>query len=242
MRKLLVAIFCIWLMAMPVLVFADEQVGAAASETDADVESGVTGDNKVNSVVDSVVGNVDEGVSDALDYISGVSNGLIRSVLLFFYRLYGVLKVWSVPIVSLSLLIGILLQVFCRRNKKVRRFGVVVFLITIPLVVLLIVFGFGTLISYLVYGKGFSAVPRGEQYNYVRELYAGDGVGLASFMVGSSNVMVLSVLIFFSVAIGVGKYLLGRYAPAQRKVGIYGFCIGLPIGLLVLIISGTLML
>lgn len=69
---------------------------------------------------------------------------LSRSLLSSFHAVYTFIKLWAPMIGIFSVAIGVLIAIFSRRNKGLRKFGISL-AITIPLLLILIVFGVGYL-------------------------------------------------------------------------------------------------
>lgn len=71
--------------------------------------------------------------------------GLIGSILLTFYDIYEQIRVWAAPISFVSIIIGIMLGIFSKGNKRMQHFGIFGLAIGVPLVMVFIVYGIGIL-------------------------------------------------------------------------------------------------
>lgn len=76
---------------------------------------------------------------------------LTRKILSGYQRSYYTFRSLSPIIFISSLVIGILMMVLSRHNKQVKRMGLFVFIIGIPTIVLLIVFGVGIVNGIFLY-------------------------------------------------------------------------------------------
>lgn len=74
-----------------------------------------------------------------------------RQFLSGYHRTYRVFRSSSPVIIVCSIAIGILMMVLARQNKKVKRTGLMVFMIGIPAAVIVAVFGIGILNGVLLY-------------------------------------------------------------------------------------------
>lgn len=74
-----------------------------------------------------------------------------RQFLSGYHRTYRVFRSISPVVIVCSVAIGILMMVLARQNKKVRRTGLVVFIIGLPAAVIVAVFGIGVLNGVLLY-------------------------------------------------------------------------------------------
>lgn len=106
--------------------------------------------------------NLDKIYNDAFDRFTDPNAGeemegtdifdkLSRKVISGYYRTYRVFKSISPIIIACSIAIGILMMVLSRQNKKLKRAGLMIFIIGVPVAVIVAVFGIGILNGVLLY-------------------------------------------------------------------------------------------
>lgn len=82
---------------------------------------------------------------------SDIFDKVNRQFLSGYHRTYRVFRSISPVVIVCSIAIGILMMVLARQNKKVRRTGLVVFIIGLPAAVIVAVFGIGVINGVLLY-------------------------------------------------------------------------------------------
>lgn len=105
--------------------------------------------------IDKIYQNAMERFMDpnAIEELEGsdVFDRINRKFLSGYHRTYRVFRSISPVIIVCSVAIGILMMVLARRNKKVKRTGLMVFVIGIPAAVIIAVFGIGVMNGVLLY-------------------------------------------------------------------------------------------
>lgn len=107
------------------------------------------------SKLDKIYKDTMENIADTEDVeeLEGtdIFDKILRKFLAGYHRAYRVFRSLSTTIVICSVSIGVLIQVFSRENKRLKRTGRWIFMIGIPFVVFVIVFGVGALNSIFLY-------------------------------------------------------------------------------------------
>jgi len=76
-----------------------------------------------------------------------LSERLLRGIANGFYKHLVGIKAWSLFIGLISIVIGIFIAATAKLNKKLKRFAISFFIITIPVLLFIFVFGMTKLIS-----------------------------------------------------------------------------------------------
>lgn len=202
-------------------------------------------DDKADRAVNSVGAFAETEVEKAKGASGQVtlSNGYKTSVRLLksFYRVYEGIKSMAGIIISVSVFIGILIFVLSRKNKQWRRLGLYMFVIAIPLLVLLVVYGVGTLNGIYLYEAG-NRFEVTEEYTSLVTLYQAYLVDMSSgvfrgimngFYNAYAGIRAMSslFLVMFEIQ-GIIRVVLCKYDKKERDIGLYGFCIGIPLALI----------
>ena len=136
--RYLLFMFCIILILLPQTAYAKEK---DAEENDI-----------YDSLQESIHKNWEDGFADleATDEIEiegPLSERLLRGIANGFYKHLVGIKAWSLFIGLISIIIGIFIAATAKLNKKLKRFAISFFIITIPVLLFIFVFGMTKLIS-----------------------------------------------------------------------------------------------
>jgi len=85
--------------------------------------------------------------SDSIPMKGPLSERILRGIANVFYKHMSSIKGWSLFIGILSVGIGVFIAVTAKLNKKMRRFAITCFIITIPSLLIFMVFGIAKLVS-----------------------------------------------------------------------------------------------
>lgn len=110
-------------------------------------------DDKADDAYDSITDklepdNIYDGVMDQVN--KGKGQNPFKAFLRGFYSVYGYLRTLSPILIIGAIVIGVLIAIFSRKNKGLRRFGITI-AIVIPILVVLVVFGIGYLNSVFLH-------------------------------------------------------------------------------------------
>ncbi len=75
---------------------------------------------------------------------------ILRSIANVFYRHLVGIKGWSLFIGVISLVVGVFIAVTAKLNKKLRRFAITFFVVTVPLLLIIFTFGITKLVSIFI--------------------------------------------------------------------------------------------
>ena len=138
-------IVCVVVLASSVNVFATQ---APSDESVTEVST----ENVTESVTESATNGAALNEFDKIfgDYTNDINAGktankIVANILLSVYGVYSVIKRLSPAIAAISIVTGIIMIVVARRNKPVQRRGLYLFIIGIPLILGIIIFGVGIL-------------------------------------------------------------------------------------------------
>lgn len=135
MKKVLIVFFC------TLLVFLGSVVPVRAA-----------GDDLYDSLHESIEEGWDSGMDELKEDDSIVIEGplperILRGIANIFYKHMAGIKGWSLFIGILSVCVGVFIAVTAKLNKKMRRFAITCFIITIPMLLIFMVFGIAKLVS-----------------------------------------------------------------------------------------------
>lgn len=136
----LLAVICIW---MPCKVFAS------------DGQQGTNGNDIYDSLQNSIRENWDNGFEDLetteeIEIKGPISERILRRIANTLYQHLVSIKAWSLFIGLISFVTGIFIAVTTKLNKKLKRFAITVLIVTIPMLLIVFVFGITKLISILL--------------------------------------------------------------------------------------------
>lgn len=105
-----------------------------------------------DSLQKSIQENWDDGfaeleATDEIEIKGPLSERVLRGIANVFYKHLVSIKAWSLLIGFISLIVGIFIAVTAKLNKKLRKFAISLFVITIPVLLIIFVFGITKLIS-----------------------------------------------------------------------------------------------
>lgn len=105
-----------------------------------------------DSLQESIEDSWNEGMdelknSDSIPMKGPLSERILRGIANVFYKHMSSIKGWSLFIGILSVGIGVFIAVTAKLNKKMRRFAITCFIITIPSLLIFMVFGIAKLVS-----------------------------------------------------------------------------------------------
>lgn len=110
----------------------------------------------VDDIYDSLHESIEESWNDGMDELKNsdsipiegpLPERILRGIANVFYKHMAGIKGWSLFIGILSVGIGVFIAVTAKLNKKMRRFAITCFIITIPLLLIFMVFGIAKLVS-----------------------------------------------------------------------------------------------
>lgn len=109
-------------------------------------------DDIYDSLQESIEDSWNEGMdelknSDSIPMKGPLSERILRGIANVFYKHMSSIKGWSLFIGILSVGIGVFIAVTAKLNKKMRRFAITRFIITIPSLLIFMVFGIAKLVS-----------------------------------------------------------------------------------------------
>ncbi len=109
-------------------------------------------DDIYDSLQESMRDNWEDGfasleTTDEIEIKGPLTERILRSIANVFYRHLVSIKAWSLLIGVLSLIVGIFTAVTAKLNKKLRRFAITLFVITIPMLCIIFTFGITKLVS-----------------------------------------------------------------------------------------------
>lgn len=110
------------------------------------------GDDIYDSLHESIEESWNDGMgelksSDSIPMEGPLPERILRGIANVFYKHMTSIKGWSLFIGILSVGIGIFIAVTAKLNKKMRRFAITCFIITIPMLLIFMVFGIAKLVS-----------------------------------------------------------------------------------------------
>lgn len=121
------------------------------SALDGDEEIGKDYSNKVDEIYNEAYDRFTEpGYSEEMEG-ADIFEKVSRYLLGGYHRIYRVFRTNSSHILITSLVIGFGMMGLARKNKKIQRTGLVVFVIGIPSIIIIVVFGVGILNDVLLY-------------------------------------------------------------------------------------------
>lgn len=100
---------------------------------------------------DSIYYNAIEQYTKPTDSKDNGSGSFIQSVLRSFYSTYSKIRMVAPIIIIVSVVFGVVGMLFSRYNKGARRFFLLTFVVTVPILLVFIVFGIGVLNSMFLY-------------------------------------------------------------------------------------------
>ncbi|MBQ4559538.1 MAG: hypothetical protein IJA54_04340 [Tyzzerella sp.] len=109
-------------------------------------------DDIYDSLQESIEDSWNEGMDelknlDSIPMKGPLSERILRGIANVFYKHMSSIKGWSLFIGILSVGIGVFIAVTAKLNKKMRRFAITCFIITIPSLLIFMVFGIAKLVS-----------------------------------------------------------------------------------------------
>lgn len=109
-------------------------------------------DDIYDSLQESIEDSWNEGMdelknSDSIPMKGPLSERILRGIANVFYKHMSSIKGWSLFIGILSVGIGVFIAVTAKLNKKMRKFAITCFIITIPSLLIFMVFGIAKLVS-----------------------------------------------------------------------------------------------
>jgi len=109
-----------------------------------------------DDIYDSLHESIEESWNDGMDELKNsdsipmkgpLPERILRGIANVFYKHMSSIKGWSLFIGILSVGIGVFIAVTAKLNKKMRRFAITCFIITIPALLIFMVFGIAKLVS-----------------------------------------------------------------------------------------------
>lgn len=108
-----------------------------------------------DSLQDSIEKNWTDGfehleTSDEIEVKGPLMERILRSIANAFYRHLVGIKAWALLIGTISFVLGIFVAVTSKLNKKLRRFAITCFVVTVPLLLIIFTYGITKLISIFI--------------------------------------------------------------------------------------------
>lgn len=112
-------------------------------------------DDIYDSLRDSIRKNWEDGfanleTTDEIEIKGPLTERILRSIANVFYKHLVSIKAWSLLIGVISLIMGIFIAATAKLNKKLRRFSITLFIVTIPVLLIIFTFGITKLISMFI--------------------------------------------------------------------------------------------
>ena len=110
-------------------------------------------------VYDSLQESIEKNWTDGFEHLEATDEievkgplmeRILRSIANVFYRHLVGIKGWSLFIGVISLVVGVFIAVTAKLNKKLRRFAITFFVVTVPLLLIIFTFGITKLISIFI--------------------------------------------------------------------------------------------
>lgn len=235
--------------ALPVsIIVAQEQESSQSYEEELEQKANSQADNAAGDVGNFSQNSIDKIRSGTASINSGTGRRVATSMLRSVYQIYIMLKATAKYIITVSIFIGVLLMVICRKNKRRRRTGLYFFIIAIPVFVFALVYGIGILNGiYLdMAGETYATTPR---YDAMVNRYAGYSPAGGSWFVTALNAFHIAyggilamtpVIILIFVSLGLLRVFFCKYDSKKRDVGLYGYCIGAPAALVLVSVGAEI--
>lgn len=175
--------------------------------------------------------------------VNNTISNILKKILSGFYKIYIFIKSAAGLLLLISEVIGVFFIVFMRNNKKIRKFGSILFCILIPLLLTLIIYGVGTLNGLILNVNKSKEINMIPEYTNLINMYHidGGGNGISSsalnlvYTIYDKLTNFAWMLIFIFETLGVYKFIFNKYYKRSRRIGLYGYCIAIPFILLLLI-------
>ena|GEM_PF-3165543 len=108
-----------------------------------------------DSLQDSIRNNWKNGMesletTEEIEIKGPLMERILRSIANVFYKNLMSIKAWSLFIGLISLISGVFITVTAKLNKKLKRFAISLFVITIPVLLIVFVFGITKLVSMFI--------------------------------------------------------------------------------------------
>lgn len=226
--------------ALPVcIIVAQEQESSQSYEEELEQRANSQADNAAGDVGNFSQNSIDKIRSGTASINSGTGRRVATSMLRSVYQIYTMLKATAKYIITVSIFIGVLLMVICRKNKRRRRTGLYFFITAVPVFIFVLVYGIGILNGiYLdIAGETYATTP---MYDAMVSRYAGYSPAGGSWFVTALNAFHIAyggilamtpVIILIFVSLGLLRVFFCKYDNRKRDVGLYGYCIGAPAAL-----------
>lgn len=110
-------------------------------------------------VYDSLQESIEKNWTDGFEHLEATDEievkgplmeRILRSIANVFYRHLVGIKGWSLFIGVISLVVGVFIAVTAKLNKKLRRFAITFFVVTVPLLLIIFTFGIPKLVSIFI--------------------------------------------------------------------------------------------
>lgn len=110
-------------------------------------------------VYDSLQESIEKNWTDGFEHLEATDEievkgplmeRILRSIANVFYRHLVGIKGWSLFIGVISLVVGVFIAVTAKLNKKLRRFAITFFVVTVPLMLIIFTFGITKLVSIFI--------------------------------------------------------------------------------------------
>ncbi len=110
-------------------------------------------------VYDSLQESIEKNWTDGFEHLEATDEievkgplmeRILRSIANVFYRHLVGIKGWSLFIGVISLVVAVFIAVTAKLNKKLRRFAITFFVVTVPLLLIIFTFGITKLVSIFI--------------------------------------------------------------------------------------------
>ena len=117
------------------------------------------GGDRQEDIYDSLQESIEKNWTDGFEHLETTDEievkgplmeRILRSIANVFYRHLVGIKAWSLFIGVISFLVGVFIAATAKLNKKLRRFAITFFVVTVPLLLIIFTFGITKLISIFI--------------------------------------------------------------------------------------------
>lgn len=129
-------------------------------------------ENNVSDIVVDVTGATGSAGS-VVEEGSEIVLNVLEKVFVSLYGVFTVIKNISGQILAISIFIGVLICVFARKNKLMRKRGIVMFFVVIPILLFLCVYGVGIVYGIIEHRQQIQMEINNDTYIELLQVYEG---------------------------------------------------------------------
>lgn len=182
-------------------------------------------ENNVSDIVVDVTGATGSAGS-VVEEGSEIVLNVLEKVFVSLYGVFTVIKNISGQILAISIFIGVLICVFARKNKLMRKRGIVMFFVVIPILLFLCVYGVGIVYGIIEHRQQIQMEINNDTYIELLQVY--EGKNYLSFKT------IAPFMLLFLYTYGIFIYCLSKYDMNLRKIAFYGLCVFIPVAVVLL--------